>query len=306
MSPECTVAVRFHPPPPELQRYFTTFYRADIVVPEGGRVTDQIQPEWANLRFITGSPVETQTLDGTRLCDLQFIATGPSKRAVRFSMGTARIWGIGLLPLGWVKFVGPPADGSADAVTDGFADPMFASFTGLARQLIDHSDDDDACLAAITRHFSAYADDPVPDEDRITAIHEAVIDPDVATVSELVARVGAAQRTVERLCDRAFGFSPKRLLRRQRFMRSLAQFMLDPSLKWIGAIDGAYHDQAQFVRDFHEFMGTTPSEYAANPHPILGAFMRERARVAGAAVQTLDPPAGGGSPRPVAGDGPSP
>jgi methylphosphotriester-DNA--protein-cysteine methyltransferase len=115
------------------------------------------------------------------------------------------------------------------------------------------------------------------------------------TVTELVEQVGTSQRTVERLCHRHFGFSPKLLLRRQRFMRSLAQFMLDPSLKWIGAMDSSYHDQAQFVRDFHEFMSMTPREYAAMPHPILDKFMHERARIHGAAVQTLDRPDGTGA-----------
>jgi hypothetical protein len=73
-------------------------------------------------------------------------------------------------------------------------------------------------------------------------------------------------------------------------MRSLAQYMLDPSLRWIGAIDAHYHDQAQFVRDFHRFMGMSPSEYAARPHPILDAVMHARAAAAGAAVQALHPP----------------
>ena len=100
------------------------------------------------------------------------------------------------------------------------------------------------------------------------------------------------QRTVERACHRAFGFSPKLLLRRQRFMRSLSDFMLDPTLKWIGAIDSHYHDQAQFVRDFRQFIGMSPRQYAALPKPLIGAVMRERARFAGSAVQTLDGPAG--------------
>jgi len=115
-------------------------------------------------------------------------------------------------------------------------------------------------------------------------------------VAGMVERVDASQRTVERLCLRHFGFPPKLLLRRQRFMRSLAQFMLDRSLKWIGAIDQHYHDQAQFVRDFREFMGMSPRQYAAMPHPVLERFMYERARVHGAAVQTLDVPAGAITP----------
>jgi hypothetical protein len=44
---------------------------------------------------------------------------------------------------------------------------------------------------------------------------------------------------------------------------SLSQYMLAPSQKWIGALDGHYHDQAQFVREFRQFMGMTPSAYGS-------------------------------------------
>jgi methylphosphotriester-DNA--protein-cysteine methyltransferase len=95
--------------------------------------------------------------------------------------------------------------------------------------------------------------------------------------------------SLERLTQRYFGFTPKLLLRRQRFLRSLAQYMLDPSLNWTGAIDGQYHDQAQFVRDFKAFMGLSPRQYAALPHPILVPIMRQRMADAGA-LEAIDLP----------------
>ena len=49
-------------------------------------------------------------------------------------------------------------------------------------------------------------------------------------------------------------------------------------MKWAGAMDVSYHDQAQFVRDFHEFMGMTPSEYRQLAKPLGGPVMRERTR----------------------------
>ena len=98
------------------------------------------------------------------------------------------------------------------------------------------------------------------------------------------------ERALERLCGRYFGFPPKLLLRRQRFMRSLAEFMLQNAANWSEAMDWHYHDQAQFVREFRSFRGMSPGEYAARDHSILGAFMKERARVWGAAAQTLDKP----------------
>lgn len=75
-------------------------------------------------------------------------------------------------------------------------------------------------------------------------------------------------------------------------MRSLVQYLFDPSLHWIGAMDSSYHDQAQFVRDFHRFMGMSPSEYAASPRPVLEAVMRARQQRVGTAVQALHAPAG--------------
>ena len=258
-------------------------------------MSDHLHPEWANLRFYFGMTPEALRGDGTLLRDTMFAATGPSSKAVRFSVGTSRMWGIGLLPAGWAKFIAAPASHYGNAVLDGRRDPVFASFRPLVEGLFGPVPDEAAELDRLVAHFRARLDGPAADEERIAAVHRALIDPEVATVGELVARAGVSQRTLERVCDRAFGFRPKVLLRRQRFMRSLAQYMLDPSLKWIGAIDGHYHDQAQFVRDFRGFMGMTPREYAALDKPVIGAIMQARAGFALAAVQTLDDPAGRGA-----------
>ena len=125
-----------------------------------------------------------------------------------------------------------------------------------------------------------------PHEAQILACQEALRDPDIANVSELGERLDINRRSLERLCGRYFGFPPKLLLRRQRFLRSLAQFMLEPVDSWSAALDWQYYDQAQFVRDFRSFMGVTPSEYAYQPHPILEKIMAQRMADQGAAPQT--------------------
>lgn len=292
MSQSISIKVRFHAPPEDLRRYFTTFYVTDIDVLGGEAVYDALQPEWANLRFFKGSIPDSWIDEGARLVGTDFTVSGPSSRCINFKLGTTRLWGIGLLPLGWARFVGKSAADHANLVADGHTHPSFASFAPLAAGLFGDTLNEEQELARIVAFFEALPAQPVPDEARIKAIHTALVDPNLVTVAELVEQVGASQRTVERLCLRHFGFSPKLLLRRQRFMRSLAQFMLDPTLKWIAAMDRTYHDQAQFVRDFREFTGLTPSEYAAVPHPILEKFIRERARIHGTPVQTLDRPAG--------------
>lgn len=298
MSSQTTVTARFHAPPEDLQRYFTSFYITEIVTLDGAPAVDALQPEWGNLRFFSGASPHSWIDGGDHINGKRFVATGPSSRCANFSIGTSRFWGMGLLPLGWARFVCQPASAHANLITDGHTHPSFRPFVPLADALFTSGGDEEEELARIIAFFRAFAPCPKLDEARVQAIHSVLIDPQVSSVGELVERVGTSQRTVERVCDRAFGFSPKLLLRRQRFMRSLAQFMLDPSLRWIGAMDSQYHDQAQFVRDFREFMGMTPSDYASRPHPVLEQFIHARARTHGVAVQTMDGP--GGARRPAA------
>lgn len=300
MPHPCQVQVEFCQPPADLARYFTTFYVAEIIVPEGGSISDYLHPEWGNLRLLSRKVVQAgpQAEDCTKIglspvvSDTSFIATGPSSRALPFTSQTTRLWGIGLLPLGWAKFVRTPAHELANAVLDGNSHPAMASFVPLADGLFRDKPDQPGELARIVAHFRARLAAPMVDEARIQAIHAALVDPDVVTVAQLALRSGASARTVERVCCRDFGFPPKLLLRRQRFMRSLSQFMLDPSLKWIDAIDSQYHDQAQFVRDFRQFMAMTPRQYGRMAHPVLDVFVPERMRLAGSAVQALDNPRG--------------
>ena len=296
MDSGCAVRIRFCPPATALAHYFTSFYLLEVAVADGGRVTDHLHPEWASLRFHDGDCPDASNPSGNPLgsaiSGTDFSATGPSARSVRFTIGGGRMWGLGLLPLGWAKFVGSPAADFADGVFDGHAHPAFAPFRTLAATLFGDGPDPEAELARINAHFLARLDRPVADEARIKAIHRALFDPETASVAQLSERAGMSGRTVERLCVRHFGFSPRMLLRRQRFMRSVATFMLDPSLKWIGSLDGHYHDQAQFVRDFRQFIGMTPRQYGTMAHPIMQAVVQTRAQVAGAAVQTLDSPEG--------------
>ena len=293
---ECgAVRAQFFQPPEQLRRYFTTFYCIETELPDGGEVADYLHPEWANLRFVQGAVATAESRDGTRLTSPSFFATGPSRRAVRFTVGPSwRLWGIGFLPLGWARYMSTAACELADAVVDGAEHPAFAGFTALAKDLFGPSPDPEAELERISHFFLERDVGPIPDEARIVSIHTALVDPAVTTVCELVARVNASQRTVERTCERYFGFSPKVMLRRQRFLRSLAHYAADPTLKWIGALDEQYYDQAQFVRDFKEFMGMSPRQYAALDKPILSAVMRARAQLGGKAVQALDNPRGGG------------
>lgn len=288
MTGNCRLDVKFYAPPEDLAPCFTTFYRMDVEPIGCDHVEDYLQPEWANLRFFSSNPPYAKLMDGPEVDGCRFQATGPSSRPAYFRLGKTRMWGVGLLPLGWARFIGTPADQHANTIVDGELSETFSHFSPLARDLFDHEPDDDVEFRILTNFFRSLAGPP-KDADRITRINQVMVDPYLIQVDEFADRTGFSKRTLERLCNRHFGFSPRVLLRRQRLMRTLAAFMLEGG-SWTSVIDRHYHDQSHFVHEFHGFMGMAPSEYAAMPHPILSAFMSERRRVWGSPVQTLDRP----------------
>lgn len=291
-GPRHSVRSRFLTPPPQFDGCFTTFYHLELDVADGGVVQDYLQPEWANLRFFGGAR-PTTWIEGEELADARFTATGPSSRPCKFELGTSRMWGIGLLPLGWSRLIDADACELANIAVDGATHPAFAKFDCMSDVLCDPERDAEEQLAFIVETMDRLMR-PNRDEPKITRVHAALVSGEIHAVRELAAACGMSIRTLERVCHRYFGFSPKQLLRRQRFMRSLSSFMLHQAQRgggrWTEAMDGEYHDQAQFTREFSEFMTMTPSAYAALEHPILASFMEARARIWGSAAQTLDQP----------------
>lgn len=284
------LTAEFREPPPQFAGCFTTFYHLTLDLADNdARVTDWLQPEWGNIRFFCGTAPEGE-IAASRVSGAQFVGTGPSTLPCRFTLGPVRMWGVGFLPLGWARFFDADASACANIICDGADHPAFARFAGLTDTLCDPEASLDeqfhALVTAMTRAMR-----PNRDEPRIARVHAALVSGEHASVHDLADACAMSIRTLERICARYFGFSPKLLMRRQRFMRSLATFMLHRGRPWTEAMDAHYHDQAQFTREFHEFMTMNPSEYAAREHPILISFMEARAKAWGSAAQTLDPPA---------------
>ncbi len=292
-----SVQLRFALPAAALQPFVTTYYCTEVICsPREPWMEDYLHPEWANLRFLGEGSAQSVIGAGELEPCPAFTVSGPTSRATRFRLRSGRNWGIGLLPLGWATLFAGNASDYADRVADGHADPLFAAFTPLAQALAASPEDHAHELALIEAHMAqifaaAGTPDPAPLR-AIAALTAALVDPDKVAVADIADHMGMTVRTLERLSRRAFAFPPKLLVRRQRFLRSLARFMLDPSLTWLGSLDYHYHDQSHFVRDFRQFMGMSPSDYAKRDKPLLMAAARGRMAVAGQAMQGLHTPVG--------------
>ena len=286
------VTIRFFLPNDQLKPYISTFYLTEVRPENGQIIGDWLHPEWANLRFISGEGPTAAIGDAEPQSMPLFSAFGPTSKATRFESGAMRSWGVGLLPLGWSKFVDAPAEHYADKAVDGSLDPMLAALAELHDIIYSgEAGGPDREVARISAFFSGLLDKGPPDNPMIAEAHAILVDPDLATVQAMADRLAISGRTLDRLCRRAFGFPPKLLLRRQRFLRSLAENMLNPDQNWVSSLDHQYYDQAHFARDFQRFMGMSASDYKARPHPFLNAAVHGRMAAAGAGMQALHDPA---------------
>jgi AraC-like DNA-binding protein len=280
MTPACSVTVQYMHPSPRLRRFFAGLFLIEVEVDGGGAIEDFMFPDWATLRFNHSPQVTGRTRDGEALPEARFMVSGPRIQETYLRTGTVRQWGALISPLGWASLIGEPASAFANGLFDGMTTAAFEKFRPLAETLFGPEPDVPSELQRLTEFLEGLEPRPEPAAEKIEAIFAALYNPEIDTVGALAQRVGVSSRTLERLCSRAFGFAPKVLLRRHRFLRSLWQFTADPSLKWIGAMDASYHDQAQFVRDFHEFMGMTPTAYSQLPKPIVEPVLLQRVNYA--------------------------
>jgi AraC-like DNA-binding protein len=283
-----TSPVSFILPAHALRRYVSTYYFFDIAS-ESGELEDLLHPEWASAHFTVSGSSRGSIVGEPPLPTPDSNVTGPTGKAARIFFSELTLVGIGILPLGWYRLIGCPADRWANKVGALDEVPEFSLFRKISDEMEALSDPQDIAKLFDKRLMQAInGADPL--EVEIENMHEALAHPDISSVADLADDTGISQQRLERLSRRVFGFPPKRLLRRQRFLRTLGSVMMDPELKWTAALDDQYFDQAHFNRDFQEFMGMSPSQYLAMPRPISIASTLARAEHIGHPLQALQGP----------------
>jgi AraC-like DNA-binding protein len=276
--------VRFHLPAPALREFVTSYY----VVDAPGPLHDSLHPEWANIRFGFSGIWEFEDFHSDDILTAPVASIfGPTDRGRHFSTSGGSMIGVGLTPLGWVRLVGGDAGRIANRILP-LGGTLGTDGTMICRELT-------ACATELERvaHLDALlirrAGRASSREELTRRAHAALVAGEIEDVGDFAAQVGVERRTLNRLCVRVFGFTPVRLLARQRFLRTLGAVrdQLDRPLSEV--IDGAYYDQAHFNRDFKAFMGMTPMAYFNSPREVLRRAGTERRKALGAPVQGLHP-----------------
>lgn len=277
--------VSFHLPAPALREAISTYYVLQVHDPLG--VADLLHPEWANVRLLVSGTWRVQFPGAEPQPVHEAAITGTLERGARVWGAQGVVVGLGILPAGWVRLTGQSADGYANRVrplAEAFGAGANAILSALRRPGAD-------AVAVLDHHMRALLTDRPAAPPIVAKAHAVLLDPEIGFVDAWAANLGVSPRKLERLSLRYFGLTPKRLLRRQRFLRTLSTMRGTPSGAWGSLIDGQYVDQSHFIRDFHFFLGMSPRAYFAQPQPFMREAGDRRTALMGSPVQGLHDPA---------------
>lgn len=280
------LSIWYAPPAPHLARYITAYDAYEARLAPGEQRADVFPPAWAAIRFCS-RPVNW----GVRIGRRQFdpgppdALFGPTSHAGLSRFEAGRMIGAGLTPLGWARFIGRDAWRFADRVTS--LDSIWPERAGRLRAALEAADDP---AAAFDGFFTDLLARTEPEEEAVGRLFPLLLDPGVVGIGDLVERMGMAQRPLARVSTTHFGFTPKLLLRRARFMRALVRMLQVERGGWKELVVAAgYHDQSHFVRDCQLFLDMPMSAFVRRPKPLFETSLRLRAAVLGTAAQALHP-----------------
>ena len=217
----------------------------------------------------------------------QVALIGPTSQAMRAVTRGGTLIGIGLTAPGWCRLFQRPASDYRDRVvpldtlSPRFAEDLLRTLQATDRNLGVKAALDDVLL----RHLGP----PHPDSAQIQRLLALFLDDSVDGLPALTQALDVPAHTLRRLSARHFGFPPKLLLLRARFLRSFVRMVLAGDVLDYSTIASSYYDVSHFLRDARSFLGTTPKRFMAQPTTFLQGSLHARAAALGAAAQVLHP-----------------
>jgi AraC-like DNA-binding protein len=251
------IIVDYFDPPPALRQHVSALYWFESRQPA---FCDLMRAELGQIRLLVEGSASNEYCGGRHRACQGAVLQGPTTAPTRYTAdGPLALFGIGLLPLGWSELIGLPANALADDRTD-LAAVLPAAAVAALMDALATAGSSRARLQVVTRFLErrlAERRDPAGWFTRL-ADQWLTATPN-PQVDALVAASGMSPRSVERLCDRLYGASPKLLARKYRALGAAVRLGLGEARSWTDAAGEAFYDQAHFIREIKAFTGHTPA-----------------------------------------------
>ncbi|MCU0891466.1 MAG: AraC family transcriptional regulator [Sandarakinorhabdus sp.] len=273
------ISIHYFEPSPALRQHVSSLYWFETQMPG---FADLMRAELGQIRLLVDGVGRTRYGESNARANSGATLQGPTTAPTHYTASDRlRLFGIGLLPLGWAELIGVPAHELANDAVDLDSVMPPAIVARLMDQLASAPDNASRCRVVCeflharleaNRHpacwFTRLADD------WLTASPNPSVD-------RLVADSGMSARSVERLSDRLYGASPKMLARKYRALGAAVRLGMGQASNWQDAAGDAFYDQAHFIREFRAFTGLTPARFQAQITPLTQITMTKRRQLPG-------------------------
>jgi len=247
-----------------------------------------VLPAWARLWIVLAPDPIHVTIHNRKYPSLRAaMLFGVTSRAMPVSAYGGVTIAVDIGPLAWARLFQPSAEVLRDRITP-LDELLPRSWSEDLIACVERSDRGAQVKSALDNFFLERIPPPHPQEQLISRISALLGDERTHDLADAAAQVGIDKRALLGLTKRYFGFPPKMLLMRTRFLRALTAMMLQPDAPNTPAIPAGYHDASHFIRDSNRFLGMTPRRFLAINMPYTRAALRARMLVTGSPMSALD------------------
>ncbi|HEX5536595.1 MAG TPA: helix-turn-helix domain-containing protein [Sphingobium sp.] len=270
------VSLRYWEPSEKLRYFFGSIYLFTTREPS---YRDMTRADMPQLRFMLSSGGTYEFHDGRVAETPESCMLGPTMGATRFRLREpARVFGVSVLPLGWLALGCESAHLSVDQLYDAekVHGPHFR--TELERLRVAADVDADQAAQGLWSFLEAQLAPITPAMiDLVSKIDGWLSDSDAPRIEDIVDDTGLSARQLARYTNRLYGAPPKLLARKYRALRCASQIVIDKK-NWTELCDeGSFYDQSHFIREIKQFLGHTPHQLLSDPTAIARLTVQRRA-----------------------------
>lgn len=282
-------AMRWERPHADLEGLIGDYFAFDSEGPEAMGATEWMLPNWPSIRFaLAENPLSIRApgIEWSPLPEAGFY--GPTSRIMQHTSYGGVTIGVSLTPAGLARLCNIDVSQYRDRMVslDTLLPP--ADCAELVAELR-ASDQGPAVKVILDRFFLAHMAEPHRAEADIVAVNRLLLDEAVRSARDLAAAAGMQMTTLRRLAVKRFGYPPKTLLMRTRFLRSLVALKEASGAAGYQPIDEEYTDTSHFLRDCERFLGMTARQFLKLETPFLDSVLRARKLILGTATPALGP-----------------
>lgn len=281
------MSIRYDQPAAAIADYITGYH---VYASKGPAATGQVEwflPGTANIRVaLDAGPIAVRIARRTFGPLPPATLFGPTSSAMRTTTNGGTMIGIGISALGWARLFRAPAGRYRNQIVA--LDTVLGEERARALTAILAGSDRAGEVKPLLDTFFAGLLGPVhPDEPVVRRLMALIVDDETHDLATAARLLNVEPHRLRRLSVRHFGFPPKMLLVRARFLRSFLGMFRTGDHADYSTIAASYFDTSHFLRDANTFLGMTPRRFMAMATPFLDASVRTRAAVLGAATQAL-------------------